>query len=101
MGGKCRPSAVGPSRKGGVMRGRREFESDASIRFLYQPHPYFGSAVDVEALSCPPAPPISEEMFRQDPLIPYPDKNWTNDGKTTVESIFPFQNNHDDNQEGD
>ena len=71
--------------KAGVIRGIQEFEADASRRFLYQPHPYFGSAVDVEALSCPPAPPISEEMFRLDPLILYPDENWTDDGKITVE----------------
>ena len=55
----------------------------------------------VEAPSRPPSPPLSEEMFRLDPLIPYPDENWTDDWKITDESIIPFQNNHDENQEGD
>ena len=102
MGGRFRPSAVGPSRKGGVVRGRRDFAAaDASRLILYQPHPYFGLAVAVEALSRPPSPPISEEMFRLDPLILYPDENWTDDGKITVESMFSFRNNCDENEEGD
>ena len=104
MGGRCRPWAVGPSRKGGVVRGRRDFadaSASASRLIQYQPHPYFGLSVAVEALSRPPSPPISEEMFRLDPLIPYPDQNWTDDGKIMVESMFPFRNNHDDNEEGD
>ena len=88
--------------KGGVIQGRRDFaETDASRHLLYQPYPYFGSALDVDALSRPPSPPVSEEMFILDPLIPYPEKNWTDDGKLTVESMFTFQNNHDENQEGD
>ena len=41
---------------------------------MYQPHPYFGSAVAVETLSRPPSPPVSEEMFRLDPIILYPDE---------------------------
>ena len=101
ISGRCRPSAVGPSRKGGLIRGRRDFKADASLLIPYQSHQYFGSAVAVEALSRPPSPPISEEMFRLDPLILYPDENWTDDGKITIESMFPFRKNSDENQEGD
>ena len=89
MGGRCRPWAVGPSRKGGVVRGRRDFAAaDASRLILYQPHPYFGLAVAVEALSRPPSPPISEEMFRLDPLIPYPDENGQMMGKLRLNQCF-------------
>ena len=68
------PAVGRPSRKGGLIRGIREFEADASRLIMYQPHPYFGSAVAVETLSRPPSPPVSEEMFRLDPLILYPDE---------------------------
>ena len=92
-----RPSVI--PEMGGVLWGRWNFtDADASRRILPRHHPYFGSVVDVEALSCPPSTPISKEMFRLDPLILYPDENWTYDGETTVESIFTFQNNRDDNQ---
>ena len=85
-----------------MVRGRRDFaDASASRLILYQPHPYFALAVAVEALSRPPSPPISEDMFRLDPLILYPDENWTDDGKITVESIFPLRNNRDENEEGD
>ena len=57
--------------------------------------------MDVETLYFPPAQPISEEIFIMDPLILYPDANWTDDGKITVKSMFSFQNNHYENQEGD
>ena len=63
-----------PSRKGGLIRGIREFKADTSRLIMYQLHPYFGSAVAVETLSRPPSPPVSEEMFRLDPLIIYPDE---------------------------
>ena len=58
MGGRCRPWAVVPSRKGGVVRGIRDFaDASASRLILYQTHQYFGSAVAVETLYRPPAHP--------------------------------------------
>ena len=71
-----------------MIRGRRDFEADASLRFLLQHHLYFGSAVAIETLSRPPAPPISEEMFTLDPLILYPDEIGQMMGKLLLDQCF-------------
>ena len=42
----------------------------------------------VEALSRPPYPPISEEMFRLDPLIPYPEESGQMMGKLCLNQCF-------------
>ena len=61
--------------KRGVVRGRKDLaDANASCLILYQPYPYLGSAVAVETLFIPPAPPVSEEMFRLDHIILYPEK---------------------------